>query len=190
MSTRNSTQQHIAAERLSSSSCPLNPAPTPTPAAWLSGIALAETFLRGDMPTFNEPLEAVPDALAHSDIEGCVMMLAHGDCHDLSIALADAVGVKEVGVVVDKAGIPIHSGLLNEATDQLLDANGVHRTADVLAFWSPLAEGPCKLITMDVEDMCFYSQPDDDTADHVLSHFALIADYVESHLDHLISSHH
>lgn len=160
-----------------------------------AGVELAKSFLRGELRACDLPFEdSQPFAdlsLTYSErnasIEAAVMELAHGSCHDLTMALADALGLPAVTVIVNGAGMPIHSGLHHNDLGLFLDANGVHTLESALAFWGSIA-GACHSVQMDIEDLSSISRCDDDASAVALEDFSLIAEFAQA--EKLLKSNH
>lgn len=152
-----------------------------------SGIDLAQKFLAGELKAFERPIEdtqefadlSITYSEKNSSIEAAVMELSHGSCHDLTYALADALGLKTVIAIVDEAGMPVHSGLYNDAAKLMLDANGVHTIDVAMAFWSGITRQQCAARPMELDDLYDICGSDEDAAEIALEDFSLIAEFVQ-----------
>lgn len=151
------------------------------------GLALAQSFLRGEIAPFDEPIEN-SDAFAtlcdtysetSANIESAVMELAHGSCHALTLALAEALGLDTVLIIRDRAGMPVHSAIHDEDEALILDANGVHRVEDALSFWSQLAGSPCRANAEDPEMLEAFYDCDEDERALAMEDFDLIAAFAQ-----------
>jgi hypothetical protein len=155
-----------------------------------SGIDFAQKFLAGEVKAFDLPIEdtqafaALSEAYSekNASIESAVMELAHGSCHDLTIGLADALGQQTAMSIVDETGMVVHSGLYNSATQQMLDANGVHAIEAAVAFWSGITRQSCSARLIEVEELYDISGCDEDAAEIALEDFSLIADFIHEEL--------
>lgn len=152
-----------------------------------SGIDLAQKFLAGELKAFERPIEdtqefadlSITYSEKNSSIEAAVMELSHGSCHDLTYALADALGLETVIAIVDEAGMPVHSGLYNDAAKLMLDANGVHTIDGAMAFWSGITRQQCAARPMELDDLYDICGSDEDAAEIALEDFSLIAEFVQ-----------
>ena len=155
-----------------------------------SGIDFAKKFLAGAVKAFDLPIEDTQAFVAlskaysekNASIESAVMELAHGSCHDLTIGLADALGQQTAMSIVDETGMPVHSGLYNSATQQMLDANGVHAIEASVAFWSGITRQSCSARLIEVDELYDISGCDEDAAEIALEDFSLIADFIQEEL--------
>lgn len=158
-------------------------------------MQFVKDFLSGRVAPFETPIEDT-DAFVElssmstersANIESAVMELAHGSCHALSIALSLGNEETPILVLVNPAGLPIHSGLYNQSRDLVLDANGVHRTEQLVAFWSRIAREPLQQKIMKVEELMFFYDVDDDEIDITLEDFGYVIDFIENDLKRSIS---
>jgi hypothetical protein len=154
------------------------------------GIDLAQKFLAGELTAFELPIEDTQAFAALSEtyseknasIQSAVMELAHGSCHDLTYALADALGLETVIAIVDETGMPVHSGLHNDAAKLMLDANGVHTIDGAVAFWSGISRQQCAARPMELDDLYDICGSDEDAAEIALEDFSLIAEFIQEAL--------
>lgn len=153
-------------------------------------IDFARKFLSGELNAFEQSIED-SEAFAqlsttyserNSSIESAVMELAHGSCHELTFALADALNQSIVIAIVDEAGMPVHSGLYNSTAQLVLDANGVHTVASSVEFWSGIVRQQCSARQMDVDQIYYLSGCDESLAEEALENFSLIVDFIETDL--------
>jgi hypothetical protein len=154
-------------------------------------ILFAKTFLNGKVSAFPCPIEDM-DAFAelsqtyspdNADIEAAVMEYAHGSCHALTLALAEAMQVDKVIVLRSAANLPVHSGLLCEQRNLILDANGVHRLEDAHVFWTRLANEPLALERLPLSHLVFFYSPDEDEMEMALEAFARIQGFIKQHCE-------
>jgi hypothetical protein len=152
-------------------------------------ILFAKAFLDGKVSAFPCPIEDM-DAFAelnqtysaeNADIESAVMEYAHGSCHALTLALAEALQVDQVMVLRSGSGLPVHSGLLCHRGNLMLDANGVHRLEDAHAFWARLANEPLSVELMPLSHLVFFYSADEDEMAMALEAFECIHSFIEQH---------
>lgn len=150
------------------------------------GIELASAFMRGELHPFAKPVEDSKPFIALAEtysersasIESALMELAHGSCHTLTIALAEALGTDDILLISDAAGMPVHSGLHNSELGLIFDANGTHGIDASLSFWSRLAGSKCTATQLDVDDLYALSGCDEDDIAMALEDFDLVAEFI------------
>lgn len=161
-----------------------------TAAVMTPAIEFAKKFLSGELTAFERPVEDT-EAFAQlstaysersSSIESAVMELAHGSCHALTFALADALNQSLVIAIVDETGIPVHSGLFNSAAHLMLDANGVHTVDSSVEFWSKISRQQCSARQMETDQIYYLSGCDESMAEQALEDFSLIVDFIATDL--------
>lgn len=154
-------------------------------------ILFAKAFIEGKVSAFPSPIEDM-DAFAelsqicsaeNMDIESSVMEYAHGSCHALTLALAEAIQVDQVMVWRSADGLPVHSGLWCQSRSLILDANGVHRLEDAHAFWAQLAGEPLTAEVVPLSHLVFFYSIDEDEVALALEAFESIFDFIEQHCD-------
>lgn len=149
------------------------------------GLAFAQAFLRGDIAPFDGPIEnsqAFVDLVDKwsergATIESAVMELAHGSCHALTLALATKLDLETIAVIRGAGGMPVHSAIHDPAESLILDANGVHRIEDALAFWESLAGGRCTISYEEPEMLAAFYDCDEDEQNIALEDFNVIAEF-------------
>lgn len=155
-----------------------------------SAIDFAKKFLSGELTAFEHPIEDT-EAFAqlsatyserNSSIDSAVMELAHGSCHELTFALADALNQSFVIAIVDEVGMPVHSGLYNSAVQLMLDANGVHTVVKAVEFWSGITRQQCSAKQIEIDQIYYLSGCDESMAEQALEDFSLIVDFIEKDL--------
>jgi hypothetical protein len=151
------------------------------------GIDLAQSFMRGELKAFEQPIENSKPFAQLSwgcdqsvALESAVMELAHGSCHDLTLGLAEALGLEQVALISTVSGIPMHSALLNPERGLLLDANGVHTVDEAQAFWGRLAGEPCVMREVIRAHLSALSTFDEDAASLALEDFELVANFIRT----------
>lgn len=143
-----------------------------------AAVKLITQFIAGKIMPFEDLLED-SSVLLDEGIYNSISYLCHDACHDLSIVLADAFEYDSILMLTDNMGIPVHSGLYLESRSLILDGNGIHCANDALAHWKHIGYASA-MKTVKIEDLAFFSDPDDFQCEIVVSHFNLIADYVEN----------
>ncbi|MBI6727339.1 hypothetical protein YA0089_27365 [Pseudomonas viridiflava] len=147
-------------------------------------FTLARSFLAGHILPFASPIENSESFIAlsgsynerNASVEAAVMELAHGSCHVLTMALAQALEVSEI-MVITNCGIPVHSGLFEPDRQTLLDANGVHSIESAVDFWSGIVRAPCTATLMPIEDLLPFSSCEDLDFHSALKDFDVIAQF-------------
>lgn len=154
------------------------------------GLALAQSFLRGEIAPFDDPIEnsaafaALCDTYSErsANIESAVMELAHGSCHALTLALVAEFELETVLVIRDRAGKPVHSAIHNPDEMLILDANGVHSIEDDLAFWSQLTGQICTASVEEAEMIEAIYSCDEDEMALALEDFDMIAEFAQNEI--------
>jgi hypothetical protein len=153
---------------------------------------LCDLFLKNELHSFKKELENSEVFIAAvsqytefgSSLESAVMELCHGSCHELTIILAELLEIKQIMLITDVHGFPIHSALWN-GEDLILDANGVHTIETALNFWTDLVKEKCESKVVSVKRLVVFAGYDEDVMNDVLDNFEIVSKFMIENLETL-----
>lgn len=153
---------------------------------------LCDLFLKNELHSFKKELENSGIFIAAvsqytefgSSLESAVMELSHGSCHELTITLAELLEIKQIMLITDVHGFPIHSALWN-GENLILDANGVHTIEKALSFWTKLINEKCESKVVSVKRLVVFAGYDEDIMNDVLDNFEIVSKFMIENLEKL-----
>lgn len=153
---------------------------------------LCDLFLKNELHSFKKELENSEVFIAAvsqytdfgSSLESAVMELCHGSCHELTIILAELLEIKQIMLITDVHGFPIHSALWN-GEDLILDANGVHTIETALNFWTDLVKEKCESKVVSVKRLVVFAGCDEELVANALEDFEIVAKFIIDNIKEL-----